>query len=67
MSFLEAGFNVLAGYGLALGTQIIAFPWFGLHPSLRENLAISTIFVSVSLLRSYSLRRLFEWIRLRTE
>jgi hypothetical protein len=40
MSFLEAGVNVVAGYSLALCTQIVAFPWFGLHPSLGENLAI---------------------------
>jgi len=65
MSFLEAGVNVVAGYGIALGTQLVAFPWFGLHPSLEENLAIGAIFVGVSLLRSYALRRLFEAIRLR--
>ena len=67
MSLIEAGANVVVGYGLALATQIVAFPWFGLHPSLGENLAIGAIFVGVSLLRSYALRRLFEAIRLRQE
>jgi hypothetical protein len=59
-SLLEAVTNVIVGYGLALATQIIAFPWFGLHPSLGENLAIGAIFVTISLLHSYMLRRLFE-------
>ncbi len=67
MSLIEAGAKVVGGYGLALATQIVAFPWFGLHPSLGENLAIGAIFVGVLLLGSYALRRLFEAIRLRQE
>jgi len=43
-----------------VATQIVVFPWFGLHPSLSENLTIGAIFVGISLLRSYTLRRLFE-------
>lgn len=60
MSLIEAITNVAVGYGLALATQIVVFPWFGLHPSLGENLAISAFFMGISLLRSYTLRRLFE-------
>jgi hypothetical protein len=60
MSLVEAVTNVAVGYGLAVATQIVVFPWFGLHPSLSENLTIGAIFVGISLLRSYTLRRLFE-------
>jgi hypothetical protein len=60
MSLVEAVANVAVGYALALATQIVVFPWFGLHPSLGENLAIGASFVGISLLRSYTLRRLFE-------
>jgi hypothetical protein len=60
MSLVEAVANVAVGYALALATQIVVFPWFGLHPSLSENLTIGAIFVGISLLRSYTLRRLFE-------
>ena len=63
MSLVEAGTNVAVGYVLAVATQIVVFPWFGLQPSLGENLAIGTVFVGVSLLRTYVLRRLF--VRLR--
>ena len=36
------------------------FPWFGLHPSLGENLALGGVFTAISLMRGYALRRLFE-------
>ena len=65
MSLIEAITNVVVGYVLAVVTQLIVFPWFGLHPSLGENLAIGAVFVGISLMRSYLLRRLFEavWTR----
>jgi len=66
MSLVEAVANVAVGYALALATQIVVFPWFGLHPSVGENLAIGAIFMGISLLRSYTLRRLFERRRSRS-
>lgn len=59
-SLIEAITNVAVGYALAVLTQIVVFPWFGLKVSLNDNLAIGAMFVIVSLLRSYALRRLFE-------
>ena len=47
---------------VAVATQFIVFPWFGLHSSLGDNLAIGAIFVGISLLRSYALLRMFEAI-----
>lgn len=58
-SLIEAITNVLVGYALAVLTQIVVFPWFGLQVPFRDNLAIGAIFVIISLLRSYALRRLF--------
>ena len=60
MSLIEAVTNVAVGYVLAVATQIIVFPWFGLRPSIAQNLALGGVFVGISLLRSYALRRLFE-------
>ncbi len=60
LSLTEAVTNVAVGYVLAVITQIMVFPWFGIHPSLGENLAIGSMFTAISLLRSYVLRRLFE-------
>jgi hypothetical protein len=63
MSLVEALTNVVVGFGLAVLTQIMIFPLFGLGVSLVQNLQIGAIFTAVSILRSYALRRLFEWIR----
>jgi hypothetical protein len=60
MSVAEALANVVAGYLLAVMTQLLAFPFFGLHLPLATNLSIGAIFTAVSLARSYLLRRLFE-------
>lgn len=65
MSFAEALTNVAVGYGIAVATQIAVFPLFGLHASLSDNLLMGAIFTVVSIVRSYSLRRLFEAIRMR--
>lgn len=63
MSLVEALINVAVGFGLAVLTQMMIFPLFGLGVSLVQNLQIGAIFTAVSILRSYALRRLFEWIR----
>ena len=65
MSFVEATTNVVVGYALAIVTQIIVFPWFGIETGMGEHLAIGLAFVGVSLVRSYLLRRLFEAVRVR--
>jgi hypothetical protein len=65
MSLAEAMANVAVGYGIAVATQALVFPLFGLHASLSDNLLIGAIFTVVSIVRSYSLRRVFEAIRVR--
>jgi hypothetical protein len=65
MSLVEAVTNVVVGFGVAVLTQILVFPLFGLHVSLADNLAIGGAFTIASLGRSYLLRRLFEAIRVR--
>jgi hypothetical protein len=63
LSLIEATTNVAVGYALAVITQIVVFPLFRLQVSLGDNLAIGAVFVGVSLVRSYALRRLFERLR----
>ena len=65
MSLTEAVTNVLVGYGIAVITQVMVFPWFGLRTSLSDDLAIGAVFTVVSIIRSYTLRRLFEALRVR--
>ena len=65
MSMIEAATNVVVGYVLAIVTQIVVFPWFGIETGLTEHMAIGLAFVGVSLTRGYLLRRLFDAIRVR--
>ena len=60
MSLVEAIANVLVGYGVAVLTQLVVFPWFGLPARLDDALAIGGIFTIVSIARGFALRRLFE-------
>ena len=64
MSLVESVANVIVGYGVAVVTQILIFPVFGLQTTLGQNLAMGGVFTIVSLARSFLLRRLFEAIRL---
>ena len=59
LSLIEAVTNVVAGYALAVITQLLVFPLFGLQASFGDNLAIGALFTGGSLIRSYALRRLF--------
>ena len=63
MSLVEAVANVVVGYGVAVITQILIFPIFGLHTTLAQNLKMGAIFTVVSIARSFALRRIFERLR----
>lgn len=58
-SLLESMVNVAVGYGVALLSQIIIFPLFGINVSLRDNVLIGVFFTIISIVRSYLLRRIF--------
>ena len=63
MSLVEAISNVAVGYSVAVVTQVLIFPVFGLHTTLAQNLQMGALFTVVSIARSFALRRLFEAIR----
>ncbi len=65
LSVVEAITNVVVGYGFAVFTQILIFPFFGLHAPPGQNMAIGLVFTGDSVIRSFALRRLFEAVRVR--
>ena len=65
MSLVESVANVVVGYGVAVVTQILIFPVFGLQTTLAQNLKLGLVFTIVSIGRSYALRRFFEAVRMR--
>ena len=58
-SLIESVFNILIGYWVAIISQLIIFPAFGVHIPFTTNLIIGGWFTLVSLLRSYLIRRWF--------
>ena len=65
MSLVEATTNVVVGFLLALLTQIVMFPMFGVVVSIGDNFLIGCVFTAVSIVRTFVLRRLFEAIHVR--
>jgi hypothetical protein len=66
MSLVEAITNLAVGYGVAVLTQLIVFPWFGLPAHLHDALAVGGLHTLISLIRSFVLRRFFEALGPRT-
>ena len=62
MSLLESITNVCIGYLVALISQIIVFPFFGINVPIRDNLLIGFWFTVISIIRSYTLRRIYNKI-----
>lgn len=58
-SLVEALANVAIGAGIALGSQLVIFPAYGIHVSWGVDLAITAWFTVISIARSYVLRRYF--------
>jgi hypothetical protein len=67
MSLVESVVNVIVGYVVAVVTQILIFPIFGLHTTLAQNLQMGAVFTLVSIARSFALRRLFEAARVASQ
>lgn len=61
-SLFESIVNVLIGYGVAVGSQILIFPMFGMYVPISDNLLIGLWFTAISIVRSYMVRRVFNKI-----
>jgi hypothetical protein len=62
-SLIEALVGTAIGYVVALGGQLVIFPILGIYVPLMENILIGAIFTSLSLVRAYAVRRMFNWFR----
>lgn len=62
-SLAETLISTFIGYFVAVTTQVVVFPWFGLHVPLHDNMLIGGLFTVVSIARGFCVRRLFEHLR----
>ena len=60
-SLIESLANIAVGYLVAVGSQMLVFPMFEIDVPARTNFLIGLWFTGISLVRSYALRRVFNW------
>lgn len=58
-SLIETCLSTVVGYVVALCSQLVIFPQFGVHLPLADNMIIGLWFTAVSVLRGYAVRRWF--------
>jgi hypothetical protein len=58
-SFVEAAAQTLIGYVINLGVQLVLYPIFGAKFTIGQNLLIGCVFMVVSIVRGFVLRRWF--------
>ena len=61
-SLIEVCFSTAVGFGIAMATNALILPVFGHHVTASQNFWITVIFTVVSVIRSYYLRRFFNWL-----
>lgn len=61
-SAFEAVTNVAIGYLVSVLANVLILPLFGYNVTIGDSFAIGMVFTLVSLVRSYSLRRAFNWL-----
>ena len=66
MSFIEACINTFIGYCINIIAQLILFPIFNIHIAIHEHLLMGCVFTLISIVRSYYIRRLFNYLQLQT-
>ena len=58
-SLTEVVVSTTIGYTVALATQLLVFPVFGVYVPLETNVTLAVIFTFISVVRGYFVRRLF--------
>lgn len=58
-SLVESAVNIVIGFVVAILSQVVVFPMYGIHVPLSTNLAMGVWFTAISLLRMYVIRRWF--------
>ena len=58
-SVLESTIQTLIGLGTSIAVQLIIYPLMGIPVSLPQNIIITIVFFTVSMIRGYLVRRYF--------
>ena len=64
-SLQEALVNITIGLVVGFVSQLVVFPLKGIHITLIDNAWICLWFTSIGVIRSYVLRRIYNWFMVR--
>lgn len=64
-SAIEAFVNIAIGLVTSFIANHLVFPMYGFIPTSSQNVQITTIFTAISFVRSYWVRRMFNYFRSR--
>jgi hypothetical protein len=59
MSLMETVTSTIIGFIIAIASQYVIFPLFGIYVPLHAHLVMGLFFTVVSIIRGYFVRRLF--------
>jgi hypothetical protein len=62
-SAVEAGLNIVVGFGINYVANLLVLPLFGFDVTPRAAFEMGLVFTGISLARSYVLRRWFNSLR----
>lgn len=66
MSAAETAVNYIVGYFLAWFIMTYLLRWLGYPITKEKSGGVVAIFTAVSVIRSYAIRRFFNWLHVRT-
>lgn len=66
-SIVETWFNIVVGFAINFTANLIILPMAGLPISSGTAFAIGVVYTAISIVRSFGLRRLFNWHMLRKQ
>lgn len=61
-SVFETVANTATSFCLSVFIQWLIFPWFGIYVDFATNVYIVLVFMTLSLVRGYFIRRFFNWL-----
>lgn len=65
MSVLESIINIVVGFGISMAAQAVFLPMLGVPVPWHANFIFALIMTAISIVRSFTLRRLFEALHIR--
>lgn len=67
-SLVEVITNMVVGFAVSVYAQAVIFPLYGFSTlTITQNVQIVAIFTVISMIRSYLVRRFFNWLTARKE